>query len=137
MTTVRYQAGKKYRITAKLRAKDPEFPDDPEDPNNRDGRKVGSVNKAYNSKTYGLQFQNGTATLDTDLWDKDKDENGRTPDDILGGIQSDFPDMAVEEYGNRSMLRVPDTSHMRDENGNLRTRASAARKKGAAEGDEE
>lgn len=119
-TTVRYKDGKKFRIDAVLRATDPDNPTDPNDPNNRDGLKVGTVNAQYNKQTYGLDFKRGTATLDPDLWSGDKDHNGRTPDEILTGIQSDFPDMHVEEYGSRTMVTAPDLSRLRDENGNLK-----------------
>lgn len=92
-TRVRYDNRRRYRVTAPV--------------------------EDYAKSTYGLKFNKGKATIDPEDWDN---ETKRTPEQVLDGIQSDFPQFAVEAYGS-PIVAVPDMDHLRTTDGRLRTRA--------------
>lgn len=74
----------------------------------------------YDKQTYGVKFHDGEATIDPENW---KNATQRTPEQVLDGIQADFPDFAVEAYGGTGLHTVPDLDHLRTPDGRLRTAA--------------
>lgn len=93
-TIVKYDSSRRYRVTAR--------------------------NAGYDKKTYGLGFREGEATIDPENW---KNETQRSPEDVLNGIQRDFPDFEVEAYGGGLTVTTPDLDHLRTPDGRLRTAA--------------
>jgi len=89
---------------------------------------VTAPNADYTGQTEGLEISKGRGVIDSDprvfrnLADPD-----RTAAETLERIQQHSPEYHVEALGG-NVFTVPDMSHLRDENGNLRTKKS---KKGA------
>ncbi len=84
---------------------------------------IHAPNENYTGVTAGLEFSKGRGVIDPDTY-RNLADNQRSPADTLTMIQQDSPEYRVEEVPQR-VYTVPDTDHLRDEDGRLRTAETA------------
>jgi len=81
---------------------------------------IKAPNEGYNGVTAGVQFSDGLAVIEADTY-KNKADKDRDPAQALDLIQQHSPDYEIEERAPRLYV-APDLDHLRDEDGNLRTK---------------